>query len=156
VAEGTNTTFSIIYWPVGKPRSKPKNVLTEHLKRIGAYLAPGQGFQKRPDLNEKYEYLASVIIPVYRRPEFSATALGSVFSQTVKNIEIIVVVNGGPLDPTVAEVRRYLPGGDLYDATRPPVRLVVADINNIGLSLDFGCENCPRSLLCATRFRRTV
>jgi hypothetical protein len=58
-----------------------ENVLTEHLKRIGAYLAPGQGFQRRPDLNEKYECLASVIIPVYRRPEFIATALGSVFNQ---------------------------------------------------------------------------
>jgi glycosyltransferase involved in cell wall biosynthesis len=117
-----------------------ENVLTEHLKRIGAYLAPGQGFQRRPDLNEKYECLASVIIPVYRRPEFIATALGSVFNQTVKEIEIIVVVNGGPLDPTVAEVRRYLPEGDLYDPARPPVRLVVADINNIGLSLDFGVK----------------
>jgi len=140
VAEGTKHNVFDYLLASREAQIEAENVLTEHLKRIGAYLAPGQGFQKRPDLNEKYEYLASVIIPVYRRPEFIATALGSVFSQTVKNIEIIVVVNGGPLDPTVAEVRRYLPGGDLYDATRPPVRLVVADINNIGLSLDFGVK----------------
>ncbi|MCK9485054.1 MAG: glycosyltransferase, partial [Candidatus Marinimicrobia bacterium] len=107
-----------------------ENVLTSHLKRIGAYLRPDQDYSQRPDITEKYDYLASVIIPAYRRPEFIATALDSVFKQTLKNIEVIVVVNGGSLDPTVNEVRRYMPGGDRFDANLPPVRLVVADINN--------------------------
>ncbi|HRU91993.1 MAG TPA: glycosyltransferase [Candidatus Marinimicrobia bacterium] len=115
-------------------------VLTNHLKRIGAYLAPDQGYHRRPDLNEKYDCLASVIIPVYHRPEFIGTALNSVFRQTLKNIEVIVVVNGGPLDPTINEVRRYMPGGDRFEASLPSVRLVVADINNIGLSLNLGLK----------------
>ena len=117
-----------------------ENVLTSHLKRIGAYLRPDQDYSQRPDITEKYDYLASVIIPVYRRSEFIATALDSVFKQTLKNIEVIVVVNGGSLDPTVNEVRRYMPGGDRFDANLPPVRLVVADINNIGLSLNLGVK----------------
>ncbi|HPC35348.1 MAG TPA: glycosyltransferase family A protein [Candidatus Marinimicrobia bacterium] len=115
-------------------------VLTNHLKRIGAYLAPDQGHHPRPDLNEKYDYIASVIIPVYHRPEFIGTALDSVFDQSVKDLEIIVVVNGGPLDPTVTEVRRYMAGGNRYNSQRPPVRLVVADINNIGFSLNLGVK----------------
>lgn len=140
VAEGTKHNVFDYLLASKEAQMEAENVLTAHLKRIGAYLTPGNGFHKRPDLKENYEYMASVIIPVYRRPEFIATALGSVFQQTVKNIEIIVVVNGGPLDPTVAEVRRYMPEGDLYDGSRPPVRLVAADINNIGLSLDFGVK----------------
>ncbi|MBP7886019.1 MAG: glycosyltransferase [Candidatus Marinimicrobia bacterium] len=115
-------------------------VLTNHLKRIGAYLVPDQGYHLRPDLNEKYDCMASVIIPVYHRPEFIGNALNSVFSQSVKDLEIIVVVNGGPLDPTVTEVRRYMTGGDRYDSQQPPVRLIVADINNIGLSLNLGLK----------------
>lgn len=121
-------------------QQEAETVLTNHLKRTGAFLAPDQDYHKRPDITEKYDYLASIIIPVYRRPEFIATALDSVFKQTVRNIEIILVVNGGPLDPTISEVRRYLPAGDRYDAALPPVRLVVADINNIGLSLNLGVK----------------
>jgi len=121
-------------------QSEAENVLTNHLKRMGAYLRPDRDYYVRPDLSIKHDYLASVIIPVYHRPEFIVTAIDSVFRQTLKNIEVIIVVNGGPLDPTISEVRRYMPGGDRYDATRAPVRLVEADINNIGLSLNLGVK----------------
>ena len=115
-----------------------ERVLTDHLKRIGAYLNPGFNYADRPDLNSEYEYIASVVIPVNNRPEFIETALGTIFAQTEKNIEAVVVVNGGISDPTVKEVNNYLPGGSKYSESNPPVRLVVSDINNIGLSLNLG------------------
>lgn len=115
-------------------------VLTNHLKRIGAYLKPGMGYHRRPDLKEQYDYLASVIIPVNNRPEFIGCALESVFAQTVSPIEVIVVVNGGPSDPTISAVEQYLPGGKWYQPKHPPVRLIVTDINNIGFSLNLGVK----------------
>jgi len=115
-----------------------ERVLTDHLKRIGAYLNPGFNYADRPDLNKEYEYIASVVIPVNNRPEFIETALGTIFAQTEKNIEAVVIVNGGISDLTVKEVNKYLPGGSKYSESNPPVRLVVSDINNIGLSLNLG------------------
>jgi len=117
-----------------------ERVLTEHLKRIGAYLKPGYNYHKRPDISKSYQYKASVVIPVNNRPEFIESALNSVFNQTVKDIEIIVVVNGGIQDPTVKEVNKYLPGGSRFDDSKPPVQLVVSDINNIGLSINMGIK----------------
>lgn len=115
-------------------------ILTSHLKRIGAFLSPGKGYYKSPDSRSNYKYVVSVIIPVNKRPEFIETALGSVFKQTIQNIEVIVVVNGGYSDPTISEVRKYMSEGSKYDETKPAVRLVVTDINNIGLSLNFGVK----------------
>lgn len=115
---------------------------TEHLKRIKAYLAPGQNYKKVPaDPDANYqECIASVVIPINNRPEFIGPAIESVQRQTVKNVEAIVVVNGGPNDPTVAEARRYAEGGDKYNPAKPKVRVLVLDINNIGLCLNMGCQ----------------
>ncbi|MBN2281826.1 MAG: glycosyltransferase family 2 protein [Candidatus Marinimicrobia bacterium] len=113
-------------------------IVTEHLKRIGAYLAPQQNYHRRPEKNT--ELAATVIIPVGRRPEFIGAALESVFGQTVQNIEVIVVVNGGVDDPTIPEVKKYMEGGEKYDGGKPPVRLKVVDVNNIGLCLNLGTE----------------
>jgi len=140
VAESTKHNVFDYLLASKEAQQEAETVLTDHLKRLGAYLSPGQGYRQRPGLNDAYDYLASIIIPVNRRPEFIATALETVFQQTVRAIEVIVVVNGGPLDPTVTEVKKYLPDGALYDPARPPVRLVVSDINNIGLSLDLGVK----------------
>jgi glycosyltransferase involved in cell wall biosynthesis len=119
-----------------------EKVLTEHLKRSNCYLAPGQNFHKveyTPEEEKKFkECIASVIIPVYNRPEFIGFAIESVQEQTLKNVEAIVVVNGGPDDPTAAEVRRYMEGGDKYDPDTPDVRLIVVDVNNIGYCLNSG------------------
>ncbi|HCL00792.1 MAG TPA: glycosyl transferase family 2, partial [Candidatus Marinimicrobia bacterium] len=98
-----------------------ERVLTGHLKRIGAYLKPGFNIHQRPKSEEAYDFTASVVIPVNNRPEFIKTALESVFAQTEKNIEAVVVVNGGISDPTIREVNKYLPGGLNYDAGKPPV-----------------------------------
>ena len=119
-----------------------EKALTEHLKRIGACLEPEAPFQRTtytPEEESAFaECLASVVIPVNDRPEFIGRALESVLRQTVQAVEAIVVVNGGPDDPTIPAVRDYLEGGAKYDPSAPPVRLIVVDINNLGLCLNAG------------------
>ncbi len=115
-----------------------EKVVTEHLKRIGAYLAPQQNYHERQE--EKTELAATIIIPVGNRPEFIPSALESIFVQTVQNIEVIVVVNGGQNDPTIPEVKKYMAGGEKYDSLKPEVRLKIVDVNNIGLCLNIGSE----------------
>ncbi len=119
-----------------------ERICTEHLKRTGAYLAPGANFHRvtyTPKEEGKFEEcIASVVIPVNNRPEFIGTAIESVQNQTVKNVEVIVMVNGGEKDATAEEVERYMQGGDAYDPDAPKVRLFVLDINNIGLCLNMG------------------
>ncbi|MDZ7263464.1 MAG: glycosyltransferase family 2 protein, partial [candidate division KSB1 bacterium] len=116
--------------------------LTEHLKRIQAYLAPGANYHKihyTPAEEQKFkECIASVVIPVFNRKEFIGTAIDSVLAQTVQNVEVIIVVNGGPDDPTIDGVRPYLPGGSKYDPRKPAVKLIIEDINNIGYCLNKG------------------
>ena len=117
-----------------------ESVLSDHLKRINAYLNPELYYHRRPKIDVENELLASVIIPVNNRPEFIGTAIESVQTQTVQQIEVIVVVNGGPDDPTADEVRRYMAGGDKYNANKPAVQLLVHDINNLGLCLNLGAK----------------
>ncbi|MBN2417317.1 glycosyltransferase [bacterium] len=117
-----------------------EETLTEHLKRIDAYLAPGTHYRAIPS-SRKEEYsecIASVIIPVYGREEFIRSAIESVQAQTVQNVEVIIVCNGGKEDATIQGVIPYLPGGDRYDPEKPAVRLFVEDINNIGFCLNKG------------------
>lgn len=126
-----------------------ENVVTEHLKRIGAYLQPGFNYHEvnhevsysQQELAQFEECIASVVIPVFNREEFIGTAIESVQAQTIQNIEVIIVVNGGPDDPTIRGVKRYLEGGKNYDPNKPKVRLIVEDINNLGLCLNKGIEH---------------
>ncbi|MDD5582048.1 MAG: glycosyltransferase [Candidatus Marinimicrobia bacterium] len=117
-----------------------EKVVTEHLKRIDAYLPPGIFRDHKPAPKKDPALIASVIIPVGYRPEFIGTAIESVQEQTIKDIECIVMVNGGDEDPTAEVVRKYMKGGEKYDATKPEIRLVVLDINNIGLCLNIGAK----------------
>lgn len=119
-----------------------EQVLTGHLQRINAFLAPEKNYHHvkySPDEEKKFETcIASVVIPVYDRVEFIGTAIESVQAQTVQNIEVIVVVNGGPNDPTIKGVKPYLPGGEKHDPNKPDVKLIIEDINNIGHCLNKG------------------
>jgi glycosyltransferase involved in cell wall biosynthesis len=115
-----------------------ENILTQHLKRINAYLSPGQNYKTRPLPAVKPELKASVIIPVNDRPEFIGTAIESVWAQTNQNIEVIIIVNGGPEDKTIEIVQQFMETGSRYNFDKPPVRLIVSDINNIGFSLNQG------------------
>ena len=119
-----------------------EKALAEHLQRTDAYLEPGSHFkQVAYTAAEEAAFsgcLASVVIPVNNRPEFIGRAIESVLAQTVREVEAIVVVNGGPEDPTIPAVREYLEGGAKYNPSAPPVRLIVVDINNLGLCLNSG------------------
>ena len=119
-----------------------EEALTEHLKRTGAYLVPHANTRTvEYDADEEHRFadcIASVVIPVNHRPEFIGRAIESVQRQTLGNVEVIVVVNGGNQDPTGQAVRRYMKGGDCYDPDAPPVKLLVVDVNNIGLCLNAG------------------
>jgi len=116
-------------------------VLTNHLKRISAYLSPNQKFQKQPTDLTKPLKKASIIIPVNNRPEFIIEAIESAQKQTIQDIEIIIVVNGGKNDLTNLSVKLYLEGGDKYSVGKPVVRLITTDINNIGYCLNLGVNN---------------
>ncbi len=130
------------YLKAGKEvQVEAEDVITNHLKQINAYLAPGAHYKPLPDFEKNAELKASVIIPVNDRPEFIGVAIESVQAQTVQEVEVIVVVNGGPDDPTVKEVKRYMSGGDKYNADKPRVQLLVYDINNLGLCLNMGAHH---------------
>ena len=117
-----------------------ENIVTEHLQRIDAYLKPGKYYTQVPYANKNYELLATVIIPVNNRPEFIGSAIESILVQTIPDIEVIVVVNGGTEDPTIPAVAAYMPGGSKYDSSAPVVRMITLDINNIGLCLNAGLQ----------------
>jgi glycosyltransferase involved in cell wall biosynthesis len=115
-----------------------ERVFTSHLQRVNAYLSPGDLAPRDCTYDDSSELTASIIIPVHHRPEFICHAIESVQAQTYRNIETIVVVNGGEDDPTAKEVMKYMEGGQFYDPEKPSVRLRVIDINNIGLCINIG------------------
>jgi glycosyltransferase involved in cell wall biosynthesis len=105
-------------------------------------LSSKQKYLTKPPLHRSTTPLnTSVIIPVNNRPEFIIDAIESAQKQTIQNIEIIVIVNGGANDPTNQSVKRYMKGGDNYNAEKPEVRLITTDINNIGYCLNLGVKN---------------
>lgn len=120
-----------------------EKILTEHLKRTNTYLPPDFNYHKisyTKKETENFKYIASIIIPVNNRPEFIEMSLKSALYQTVSNIEIIVVVNGGNNDPTIDIVKDYMENGKKYNPDLPPVKLIVHDINNIGFCLNTGLK----------------
>lgn len=122
-------------------QKEAEQVFTDYLKRIGAYLSSKQKFKNRPVPLTKSSKKASIIIPVNNRPKFIINAIESAQKQTIQNIEIIVVVNGGKNDPTNQSVRRFMKGGDKFSTEKPEVRLITTDINNIGYCLNLGVNN---------------
>ena len=121
-------------------QNEAEKVLTDHLKRIGAYLSPKQKYETRPISSIKPLKKASIIIPVNNRPDFIIEAIESAQKQTIQDIEIIIVVNGGEDDPTNQAVKRYIESGDKYSSDKPKVRLITTDINNIGFCLNLGVK----------------
>ncbi len=117
-----------------------EDILTKHLQGIGAYLAPiPTNYQIPSFMPHSSNILVSIIIPVYRRPEFIGLAIESTLDQTMRDwVEVIVVVNGGNEDPTIQVVKKYLPGGEYYKENAPKVKLLTVDVNNIGLCLNLG------------------
>ncbi|NOZ74507.1 MAG: glycosyltransferase family 2 protein [FCB group bacterium] len=122
-------------------QQEAEDILSAHLRRIRAYLEPGKYYRERPNPETPAVLKASVIIPVYNRPEFIDVALESILAQTISEIEAIVVVNGGQDDPTIPVVKEFMPGGSRYRDSGPDVQLIVTDINNIGFCLNLGVRS---------------
>lgn len=115
-----------------------ENIVTNHLKQLGAYLEPEKFHQSKTHFEDVSNLKASVIIPVGFRPEFIGTAIESIQAQSIKDIEAIIVVNGGEKDPTIPIVEKYMEGGELFNPDKPKVSLLVVDINSIGFCLNHG------------------
>jgi glycosyltransferase involved in cell wall biosynthesis len=99
------------------------------LKRRNAFLDhQNQQVVYGPD--EKFEVLASVVIPVYDRERFIGRAIESVLRGTLQQIEVVVVDNGST-DGTRDVVRRIAE----QDSR---VRLIENSENIIALSLNLG------------------
>ncbi len=122
-------------------QKEAEDVLTNHLKKINCYLAPSRYYSDRLEEDIESKLKATIIIPVNNRPNFITTAIESVLRQSVQEIEIIVVVNGGDDDPTNDAVKTYMPGGKNHIPGNPDVRLITVDINNIGFCLNLGARN---------------
>ena len=76
-----------------------EEICTEHLKRIGAYIAPG--FKTvSPDPDFKPEVTASVIIPVFNRVRTVADAVHSALSQECDFDYNVIVVDNHSTDGT--------------------------------------------------------
>ena len=65
-------------------QKEAEKVLTNHLKRIGAYLSPNQKYEKTDSINSNHSKKASIIIPVNNRPDFICEAIESAQKQSFK------------------------------------------------------------------------
>ncbi len=119
-------------------QQEAEKILTDHLKRINSYLAPRLLYNARPAPIIKPDFKASIIIPVNNRPEFIGAAIESIWDQSIQDIEVIIIVNGGQSDKTIPVVKQYQENGAQFDSEKPPVSLIISDINNIGYSLNQG------------------
>ncbi|HSB08741.1 MAG TPA: glycosyltransferase family 2 protein, partial [Blastocatellia bacterium] len=75
-----------------------ETVATDHLKRIGAYLAPE--FRKRPDAEARFPFRASVVIPVRNRERTIKDAVMSALSQRAGFEFNVIVVDNHSTDRT--------------------------------------------------------
>lgn len=78
---------------------------TKHLKKIKALLKPG--FRKISFDSEKFEYEASVIIPVKNRSKTIADAIASVLSQNAKFKFNLIIIDNYSTDGTTDIIRSF-------------------------------------------------
>ncbi len=87
--------------------------------------------------------LVSIILPTYNRADYIRSALDSVFSQTFRNWEL-VIIDDGSTDDTVAVINEY-----------DDSRIVYLYQENRGVSAarNHGIEKCPGGIHRLARFR---
>lgn len=79
---------------------------TDHLKRIGAYLAPDE-FDSLPHDATEYPVEVSVIIPVRNREKTIADAIQSVLSQETAFDYNVIVINNHSTDATTDKINAF-------------------------------------------------
>jgi len=79
---------------------------TNHLKQIGGYLSPN--FIEIDLQNEKFEYEASVIIPIKNRVNTIADAITSVLSQKTKFSFNLIIVDNFSNDGTSEKIKEFM------------------------------------------------
>ena len=79
---------------------------TDHLKRIGAYLAPDE-FDELPHDDTEYPVEVSVIIPVRNRVRTICDAIGSVLSQKADFNFNLIVVDNHSNDGTTEAIHKF-------------------------------------------------
>ena len=79
---------------------------TEHLKAVGAWLAPNE-YDELPTDNATYELEASVIIPVRNRERTISDAIESVLSQQTDFSFNVIVVDNHSTDDTANKVNAF-------------------------------------------------
>ena len=83
-----------------------EEVCTEHLKRVGAYLAPDD-FDEVDLKSEAFRYEASVVIPVRNRERTIADAIESVLGQKTDFDFNLIIVDNHSTDGTTAAIEKY-------------------------------------------------
>jgi hypothetical protein len=81
-----------------------EKVATQHLKRIGAFLAPD--FRSRPPSNQSFPLKASVVIPVRNRERTIKDAVTSALSQQTGFPFNVIVIDNHSTDGTTAILRQ--------------------------------------------------
>ena len=106
-----------------------EQVATEHLKRIGAYLAPE--FRTRPQNEQQFPVRASIVIPVRNRERTIEDAVKSALSQRTPFQFNVIVVDNHSTDLTT-EILREMASRDRRLVHLKPMR------NDLGIG---GCWN---------------
>lgn len=105
VGSGEQSLFSYVDPKNRNVQIEMEQACTDHLKCIGGYLKPDF---KEPDFDsEKFEYEASVIIPVRNRVKTIADAIRSVLSQQADFKFNLIVIDNHSTDGTTAEIDRF-------------------------------------------------
>lgn len=112
-------------------------VCTEHLHRIGAWLAPDEYDEPHCE-HDEFPVEASVIIPVRNRERTIQDAVESVLSQQADFSYNVIVVNNYSTDGTAEKLHRY--------AGNPQVKVLVPPMHDLGIG---GCwDYAIRSAYC--------
>lgn len=106
-----------------------EKICTEHLRRIGAYIAPGAGFADLPEEGGLQGVTASVIIPVFNRERTIGDAVRSALGQECDFSYNVIVVDNHSTDRTPEILASF---------SDPRLRVIVPERTDLGIG---GCWN---------------